>query len=365
VPGGVRRAARRGECDFPELRALGARGAARTGRGAPSDAAKAPLSSRREGNERGGNGSKGSERGGNGSKGSERGGNGSKGSDTGAISASWATDGAVGLGLSCGSSSLARDAPAASAAPRRAASATHVPPVLEDKSDDPEPDAPLRHAPPLPRTKWTRRVPHPVLIGHAASPRHVAAAEPPAAGDSAVDSWLARTLAQPGGLVSLAAVLRRRPGGAPPSPRRARARPHAAPGAELVAALLEDAGCWRPSGREGLPRPEIGSEGRSSEVSASEDVSGPEDRSSGETPWLRGAAPQERRAAKFLLRAFAAVQHAWGLAPPPPPAGRPRPATRAELRAIDRQVHELLMPDMDMKLELTPDMDTTWTRSRN
>ena len=34
--------------------------------------------------------------------------------------------------------------------------------------------APARHAPappppPPPRTKWTRRVPHPVLIGHAAS----------------------------------------------------------------------------------------------------------------------------------------------------------------------------------------------------
>ena len=26
-----------------------------------------------------------------------------------------------------------------------------------------------RSAPPPPRTKWTRRVPHPVLIGHAAS----------------------------------------------------------------------------------------------------------------------------------------------------------------------------------------------------
>ena len=26
--------------------------------------------------------------------------------------------------------------------------------------------------PPSPRTKWTRRVPHPVLIGHAASPTH-------------------------------------------------------------------------------------------------------------------------------------------------------------------------------------------------
>jgi len=288
VPGGVRCAAGRGECDFPELRALGARGEARAGCGARSDAGRASLSSRR-------------------------------GSDAGAASASWATDGTVGLAR--GGSSPALDAPAASSAPRRAASATHVPPVLEEKSEDSDPDAPLRH---------------------------VAAAEPPAAGDSAVDSWLARTLAQPGGLASLAAMLRRRPGGAPPCPRRARARPHAAPGAELVASLLEDAGGRRPSGREGPPGEaslETGSQGRSSEVS------GPGDPSSGETPWLRGAAPQERRAAKFLIRAFAAAQHVWGLAPPPPPAGRPRPATRAELRAIDREVHQLLMPDLDTELE--------------
>jgi len=30
-------------------------------------------------------------------------------------------------------------------------------------------DAPAVLSPPPPRTKWTRRVPHPVLIGHAAS----------------------------------------------------------------------------------------------------------------------------------------------------------------------------------------------------
>jgi hypothetical protein len=34
------------------------------------------------------------------------------------------------------------------------------------------------HPPPPPRTKWTRRVPHPVLIGHAASPRE-GGGEPP------------------------------------------------------------------------------------------------------------------------------------------------------------------------------------------
>jgi len=30
---------------------------------------------------------------------------------------------------------------------------------------------PASFTPPPPRTKWTRRVPHPVLIGHALSPR--------------------------------------------------------------------------------------------------------------------------------------------------------------------------------------------------
>jgi len=32
-------------------------------------------------------------------------------------------------------------------------------------------DEAVKGAPPPPRTKWTRRVPHPVLIGHAASLR--------------------------------------------------------------------------------------------------------------------------------------------------------------------------------------------------
>jgi hypothetical protein len=38
-------------------------------------------------------------------------------------------------------------------------------PVEEEEEADLAPQAP---PPPLSRTKWTRRVPHPVLIGHAA-----------------------------------------------------------------------------------------------------------------------------------------------------------------------------------------------------